>query len=175
MSEQPPPRYTGHRHPLVALSNLAAKERWCWNLACTTCGHMHFRFALQHIGRGQHPDSAAWTIHRDRGVPDSPAPRSPFPDQEQLALVTLLSTVQVSELAASAPFPDWLGYLGLFLRYSDDAERSAGTATRNLVPQLRALVEAGSPAAAHLTRLGVDNNDRLRWNDLGVIEGNLLG
>ena len=37
-----------------AMSKLASQEKWCWNLNCTTCGQLHFRFGLVELTRGKH-------------------------------------------------------------------------------------------------------------------------
>ena len=41
---------------------LANKEHWCWNLFCTTCGHMHFRYALYEMTKGKSPISNDWVV-----------------------------------------------------------------------------------------------------------------
>jgi hypothetical protein len=45
------------------LSLLASREEWCWNLHCTTCGHMVFRLGLLALARDLDPESPDWSVH----------------------------------------------------------------------------------------------------------------
>jgi len=38
-----------------SLCKLASDETWCWDLSCTTCGHMHFQYAFLELIKGRSP------------------------------------------------------------------------------------------------------------------------
>ena len=46
------------------LCKLASDENWCWNLFCTTCGHLHFKYAFSELAAGKSPKDQNWLIHR---------------------------------------------------------------------------------------------------------------
>ena len=48
----------------------------------------------------------------------------------------------VQRIAQEGEFPDWLGHLGVLLRYTEDAEQDHPAITSELGPQLTALVTA---------------------------------
>lgn len=45
-----------------AMSVLASQEKWCWNLNCTTCGQLHFRFGLVELTQEKHPFDHNWVV-----------------------------------------------------------------------------------------------------------------
>jgi len=132
---------TTQRNAFVALCDLASREDWCWNLTCTTCGHVTFRQALKDLSDGAHPDSANWRLHRRRILRN--APRS-LTIEEQHALVRVVSGASLRDIIHVSKFPDWLGFYGLALNYTRDAERENGGIPRSLIPQMRELfIELG--------------------------------
>jgi hypothetical protein len=167
------------RNPFTALCELASRERWCWKLVCTTCGHGAFRWALRALAQGRHPDDVDWPVHcgagwtsttlARRNGPLPPGP--PWPLQVQRALQEIVAASDLRDVAASASSPDWLGYLGLALWYTDDAEQAEGVITRGLVPQLLGFVSpnsAGEMLLRDVTRSSEER--RLLWRDLETVE-----
>ena len=51
-----------NRNPLEALCVLSAKEKWCSDPYCTTCGGEMFRLAFVEIANGKHPNKQDWNI-----------------------------------------------------------------------------------------------------------------
>jgi hypothetical protein len=45
------------------LCKLASKENWCWNLVCTTCGHLHFKYSFLELASGKSPTDSNWLVH----------------------------------------------------------------------------------------------------------------
>lgn len=174
---------TADRNAFDALCLLAAKERWCWNIVCTTCGHMHFRYALHELLNGNHPDSESWLVRQSHpvlkrgGQPKELGPLPPlgsWPMNEQRKLAKVLSCGNLQNIASECPFPDWLGYLGLGLLYSEDAERESQTLSQSWAPQLLQQVPRGSRSHNFLQGI-VDNNTQvLSWRDLEAVEADLL-
>lgn len=160
-----------------SLSLLATREQWCWNLACTTCGHMVFRWALKALAKGLHPDDPQWPVHWG---PEQTSTRLAYvngtvpsvggwPEAEQRAIQEAACGCSLERIAEKSLFPDWLGHLGVLLRYTEDVECSNLLLTRELVLQLTRFVESGSEAASML-RQRLDANQPLRWNDLEAVE-----
>ncbi|MEY4705952.1 MAG: hypothetical protein RL042_2157 [Nitrospirota bacterium] len=165
------------RNRFESLSLLAAREQWCWNLVCTTCGHMVFRWGLTALAKGVHPDDPEWLVHwgpeqtstRLARVHGPMPPPSGWPESEQRAVQEAVRGCRLELLAGESRFPDWLGHLGVLLRYTEDAERDNLLLTRELVPQLAGFVESGSSADTML-RQRLDAKRPLGWSDLEVIE-----
>jgi hypothetical protein len=159
------------------LSVLAARERWCWNLCCTTCGHMVFRWGLKAIANGFDPDDPDWPVHWGKRETSSTLttrngpmpPAGGWPLAEQCAIQEAAQDCLIGNIAAKVPFPDWLGHLGVLLRYTEDAERNNPALTQRFVPQLLDLIEQPSAAESTL-RQRLEARDPLRWHDLELVE-----
>ena len=155
----------------------AARERWCWNLACTTCGHGVFRWAFKALSRGLDPTDPSWPVHWGSGQTfttlgaingEWPDPRS-WPIEAQGALQDAVVGCDVQRLSEIVHFPDWLGYIGLALRYTEKAENSNLALTKHLAPQLMTLVIPGSPADRMLGDI-MQSGRSLSWSDLEIVE-----
>jgi len=124
-----------------SLSLLATREQWCWNLACTTCGHMVFRWGLKALVRGLDPAAADWPVHWGAGqtstrLAASNGPLPPcggWPLAEQRAIQDTVRGCSVERLAQEGKFPDWLGHIGVLLRYTEDAEQDNRLSPASLV------------------------------------------
>ena len=55
----------GKMNAFEALCKLASDEKWCWNLYCTTCGHMHFKYAFKELAKGKSPENPDWVVHKE--------------------------------------------------------------------------------------------------------------
>lgn len=170
------------RNAFVALCGLAARERWCWKLVCTTCGHLHFRYALREIARGVHPDSHAWKVTKEhpalrRGSPAKELgpipPPGPWPEDEGRALLAIVVGASLSDLAEQGPFPDWLGYLGLALHYSEIAECQSRALTAAWVPQLLTILPHEACARPRLQGILANSSKTVTWRDLEAVEKDL--
>lgn len=169
-------------HPFIALGALAATEQWCWRMFCTTCGHMLFRYALRELAAGRHPCDPGWIVHAShpalyRGLPARELgpipPLGSWPLEEQRRLASVLRTANLNDLMAKAPGTAWLGYTGLALNYTADAERIDRSLTTVWTPQLRGVVASGSPASQRLSVIGQDASCVLTWRDLELVERSL--
>ncbi len=154
-----------------AFESLCAKagaEKWCWDIGCTTCGHLHFRFAFRDLSAGLQPTSKDWQIHRKQTHGYGDLPRLFTPD-EQRRLVHIFTGASIAQLAKVAPFPDWLGYMGLALLYTEDDEGKNGELTEAWVPQLLSLLPTHVPARDRLQALN-NSKERLTWRHLESVE-----
>jgi hypothetical protein len=161
------------RNAFEALCEIAARERWCWNIMCTTCGHMDFRYSFLELALGSHPERAGWITraknHRQLQTRLGALPRSLGTDEIE-RLGSILVGASLRRIARSCPFPDWLGYLGLALFYTRGSEQVARRITNAWVPQLQELVQPGTPADTMLRgKLTVDGFP-LGWQDLELVE-----
>jgi len=170
------------RNAFTALCELGSRAGWCWRLVCTTCGHGPFRWALQALAQGKHPEDLGWPVHGDEtsttlarhNGPLPPGPPWPLPVQRRLQEIVASSDLR--DVAANAMFPDWLGYLGLALWYTEDAERADSVISRGLVPQLLGFVSPGSTAEMVLREVTRSFQERpLLWRDLETVETSYCG
>lgn len=140
---------------------------------------MLFRYALQQLAFGADPGSSAWVVHRDhpvlrRGSPlrelGPIPPLAGWPIGEQRKLKDVLQTANLSYISTKCSFPDWLGYIGLALHYTEDAELEDSELTYAWAPQLASLVREGS--AAHRMLLEIESNGAhpLTWRHLQAVE-----
>ncbi len=171
------------QHPFEALCNIASCERWCWKMRCSTCGHMLFRYALRQLALGVDPTKPTWVVHSDhpvlrRGAPLrqlGPVPSlGGWPIEEQRRLIAILRTADIQIIASKSAFPDWLGYIGLALHYSEDAEIEVHDLTRIWSPQLAHSVRPGSSASCLLAELANDPIRTPTWRHLETIESAAL-
>src|SRR4051812_28106316 len=93
---------------------LASEENWCWNLYCTTCGHLHFIFSFNELAQGKSPADGDWLIHARVTKYQLPFTRR-FTDMQSQTIISICKEANLSLIADSCKFPDWLGYLGLVL------------------------------------------------------------
>lgn len=140
---------------------------------------MNFRYGLREIARGVHPDTSAWQVSGEREdlwrgsparelgeVPSLP----PWSLDEQLSLNAVLGTADLSEIAGLAPFPDWLGYLGLGLHYCAEAELTTGALTATWTPQLVRMLPPDGSSTGILRGLDGARGRMITWELLGHVE-----
>jgi hypothetical protein len=165
---------TRTRHPaFLALCVLASREDWCWSIHCGTCGHWHFRLGLVELVRGKHPADRDWVVKvANREVFDAFADvgNPLLTKAEQAELSRIVSETRIRDLARHCRFPDWLGYLGLALRYTSDWEDEARVLTSTLAPQFLEMVPEGSSAWSRFREMEKDGSQRLDRGDLELVE-----
>ena len=101
------------KNSFEALCELAEKEDWCWTIACTTCGHTHFRYAFQEIARGKSPADEDWIVRNE--IKDFKESIGRFPRRFEIK-----EKIKVLEICLEANITDpriHLGYLGLVLHH----------------------------------------------------------
>ena len=82
----------------------------------------------------------------------------------------MLADASMREIASLARFPDWLGYLGLALCYTEAAEVSVRRLTKAWVPQLQAVCAPNSDVVEQLQFVLDDEMRVLRWHELESVE-----
>lgn len=167
------------RNPFVALCEVASKNRWCWKLFCTTCGHGAFRVSFSRIIRGQHPDDESfWPNGKENASPlkewaEYDDFRGPASSESQIALARIVAGAALSDIQAVARFPDWLGYIGLILRHCSEfgAQQIVSGA---LLPQFTGLVAKNNEAKTYFQAKQKDGR-QLEISDLSLVESTMLG
>jgi len=163
-----------NRNAFEALCFLASRENWCWNLFCTTCGHMYFRYAFIELLQGHHPDDGNWATrkgnHRnlERRVGSMHSMRD-WDLMDMVALQKVCEGADIRKISEQCRFPDWLGYLGLVLGHACGAEAINGKLTKAWAGQLADLVVPGSEAEASL-REKAGRGKGLDLDDLELVE-----
>lgn len=157
-------------HAFVEACRIAVGEHWCWKIGCTTCGCGLFRYALLELAQGKHPSLQEWKTHkrmdgRLQGMLGA-FPRS-FDLAQQRQLLDVLSTAPLDQFQNLGTPSDWLGFLGLALCFTEEAEAQDGTLTRTWGPQLDALVKQAGHTPPRALRSG---GQLLRWQDLSDYE-----
>ena len=174
----------GHQNAFEALCALASREGWCWKMACTTCGHMVFRYGFMELSKGKHPDASDWIVRSDnkhqlyREVDPvwGCSGQSHDPSKEdQIKLISILSRASILRISKQCRFPAWLGYLGLGLSYTEPIEAEVKQLTESWKPQLPKLLPSDGNVM-HLLRLTLFDSDesQLRWQDMERVEEALI-
>lgn len=155
------------RNAFLAMSQIADDDSWCWNLSCTTCGCHFFRHGLHELAKGCHPDAPDWTVRQTNRRRFKSRPAALTFD-EQVAVSSIVSEVEINDLASSCEFPDWLGYLGLVLHETVEAEESTRLLTLTLLPKLLVAIE--DPYERKILDVKFADKKLLRWQDLEEFE-----
>jgi hypothetical protein len=156
------------RNPFEALTILAVRKQWCWNIGCTTCGNRDFRVSLWEMTtKSLSPDwwyADRIESHRNRSEPSTPDWTWPLPEQRKL--IERAAAARLQEIALRAErTTGWLGYVGLALLAARDVESEERLFTKAWVPQL---MDMARPQEA--TRRWFDNPEFvLSWQSLASL------
>ena len=157
-----------------SLCKLASDETWCWNLGCTTCGHMHFRYAFLELTKGKSPTDSQWQIHDRNTTYDhlGSLPRNYTEDQKEI-IHKICCEADLGIIESSCKFPDWLGYLGLILEHTYSGSKTYTELSSSWASQLIELVTSQSFIHARLQEI-VEGNGVLCIKDLEECESNIM-
>jgi hypothetical protein len=164
-------------HPTFQeLCILASRERWCWKIPCTTCGNADFRFALRELAEGELSEQW-WSLaaHRE-GLQERLrplAPLRPWPLAVQRALVSKIVNADLADIARRGRFPDWLGFVGLALFKTEEAERNGRVLTKTWSRQLAEMLPAAARADSPLAAILENPRTVLTWRNLEAVEQGL--
>jgi hypothetical protein len=166
------------RNSFVALCELASRENWCWNIYCTTCGCMYFRYAFVELVEGKHPDEKTWlTCKKNHNKLDrftEPVSfKNKWPIDAQRELLKTAAQADITQLSKVATFPDWLGHIGLVLLFCSDAEHKTRLLTESLIPQFQQILGPSSFEISCLNEIYSDKRRFLDWRDLELVENGL--
>lgn len=154
------------RNPFVALCDYASRNsQWCWQISCTTCGHVSFRIAFSKLVMNQHPDDRSfWTVGEEDVNTDGYEFYMKFRELEkdfdmaltttyekQLKLASIVAESSLRDIQEVSKFPDWLGYIGLVF-YHCSIPEALEILTKSLLPQFLGLLPKDSDCYKYLKR-----------------------
>ena len=145
------------QQPFQVLCANAARSRWCWNIFCTTCGAIEFRGAL-------------WQLAVGRPAPAGRLLLRCWPLVVQRAVIREVVSAAVEQIVNDAPFPDGLGYLGLTLSVTVDAEAQDGRLTQSWVPRLRTFLWGRIDTVDQVAPPWFMTGGVLQWRDMEPLE-----
>jgi hypothetical protein len=159
-------------NPFEQLCTLASKENWCWNINCTTCGHVHFRYAFAELAAGKRPSDREWLIHRLRTNYMEELGRWPteYSEEQKLSVLKICAEADISLMSDRCKYPNWLGYLGLVLEHMNCDHDSYQTVSTVWAEQLRDLLPANSQIYFHFEDIVTDPHTLLTIKDLERFE-----
>ena len=157
-----------------SLCKLASDETWCWNLGCTTCGHMHFRYAFLELTKGRSPTDSQWQIHDRNTMYDhlGSLPRNYTEEQKEI-IHKICCKANIGIIESSCKFPDWLGYLGLILKHMYSGSETYTELSSSWASQLIKLVTSQSLIHVRLQEI-VEGKGVLDIDDLEECESDIM-
>lgn len=159
-----------------ALVELAHQEQWCWNLSCTTCGHMHYRYALLELAKGLHPFDPTWAIH----PPQPPPPelgalprKAQFTKPLQQRILELAAQADLEGLFERCGTTFTLGSIGVVLNYCAAVEAAERIWSPVLTAAFRARLVSNRVNKQRIEELCANDLGYWTWTDLGRFEKEL--
>ena len=141
---------------------------------------MHFRYALREVLYGNHPSSSSWVVNMNHpvlyrgGEPRELGPLPPrwksWPIDEQHRLSQILVGANIRNIVNTCTYPDWLGYLGLGLKYSEEAEQETRAVTKSWIPQLQEVRAHIAQGCTMLQSILESSDQVLTWRTLEALE-----
>ena len=157
-----------------SLCKLASDETWCWDLSCTTCGHMHFQYAFLELIKGRSPTDSQWLIHKNTSFSDQlgSLPRNYTGEQKEI-IHKICCKANIGIIESSCKFPDWLGYLGLILKHMYSGSETYTELSSSWASQLIKLVTSQSLIHVRLQEI-VEGKGVLDIDDLEECESDIM-
>jgi len=103
---------------------VANEEQWCWNIACGTCGHVHFVHSLFLL------------IDEEIPEPEYTSKKQNILSSNSKKIQEKVKDTSIDYFANNFKYPDFLGYLGIALHYSQSTENENRILTEKWIPQL---------------------------------------
>lgn len=160
---------------------MASDENWCWKLFCTTCGHMHFRYAFAELAAGKSPTEPDWIVHGRNtrySISLDPLPRD-YTEEQKQKISIICCNANLSIIADACKFPDWLGYLGLILEHMFSNAEPYKKLSENWASQLSGMICKEPTLHNRLSEIakgnGILNIKDLEACELNIIHNRLQG
>lgn len=161
-------------NPFNALCLIADRENWCWKLYCTTCGTLCFRYGFYQIAQGVYPSTPGWIDPGTHSAGDRLGSLREVTDaiKQSRTLYEVFSHADLTELAGSCRFPDFLGYFGVALFFTAGMEYQNRLLTTRWTPKLLGMIDPDSQAESRLQDRLSGRSGPLQWSDLETGETN---
>ena len=157
------------------LCKLASKENWCWNLVCTTCGHLHFKYSFLELASDKSPADSNWLVHWKLTDYQKTIGALPiiYMEEQKIKILGICKNASLSKIASMCKFPDWLGYLGLILVHMRTDSVEYRTLSSIWASQLSSFMSTKSKIHNRLNDIVNKNGESLNINDLEQCECSL--
>lgn len=134
-----------------SLCILASNENWCWNLTCTTCGNMHFRYGFIELANLKSPRDQNWLVNKKTNSYKKVGkfPRAYLFNQKKI-IHNICTKANLSNIYNNCTHPIWLGYLGQILAHMKDDSESFKILSKSWAIQLEQMVDENSLIAMKL-------------------------
>jgi len=158
-----------------ALCKLASAENWCWNLRCTTCGHMHFRYGFLELASGKSVNDSDWIVRRRKTSYAKQLGTLPkkYSESQKESVLAICTEADIPLIASECKFPDWLGHLGLVLAHMQSESDEFKLLSSKWAAQLQGLISPKSNIWHQLKTI-VNQEKLLSLNDLANIESEIM-
>lgn len=159
-----------------ALCILASKEKWCWKLFCTTCGHIHFQYSFQELARGKLPSDKDWVVSKFNNHLQTSLgyPQQKLSNIQKERLIKTCLDMNIKSLSLTCSFPNWLGYLGLLIETVKYDSELFYQLSSCISKQLKELIPTDSIMYDKLKAIEASNNSVIDIRDLEVCETLIL-
>ena len=150
------------------ICTVANEEQWCWNIACETCGHVHFVHSLFLL------------IDEEIPEPEYTSKKQNILSSNSKKIQEKVKDTSIDYFANNFKYPDFLGYLGIALHYSQSTENENRILTEKWIPQFITIMnrkelrgvyaKASKKRIYYLENILVDNKKILTVKDFEIIE-----
>ena len=138
----------------------AIENDWCWNITCTTCGHREFYESLNQLS------------NTNRSKLEITQGRKRYGGINSKAIDEILIQIQkldIVSLSNNAKFPDWLGYLGLILYYTESNHPLYLDLSKHFIKSICEILPNNSSTKQKLL-YKYELNEFLKLDDLELVE-----
>ncbi len=159
------------------ICTVANEEQWCWNLFCGTCGHRNFVKSLALLINRR---PLALSINGITRIPSYYYMKDKLLNDFSHNVQEKVKDVSIEYFANNFKYPDFLGYLGIALFYSQSAENENRILTERWIPQFIAIMNQSERSGVlanvlkkrvfYLENILFDNKKILTVKDLEIIE-----
>ena len=138
---------------------------------------MYFCYSFKELIDGKHPENHTWIVTKKNHNKLSQLGAIPkaidWKLEEQENLIDIVAEANIRTIQKISQFPDWIGYIGLVLAYTEAAETNSNKLTRTLIPQFKRLINDSSVSYKSLESILIENRV-LTWHDLETVETGIM-
>jgi hypothetical protein len=138
----------------------AINNNWCWNITCTTCGHIEFYESLNELSNSNHSITNIKQGRKRYGGLKAQA-------IDEVILQT--QKLNLKNLSIKANFPDWLGYIGLILYYTSSNHPKFLSMSNHIINGLLEILPSNS-RIRKLLQSKMELEEPLEISELELIE-----
>jgi len=158
---------------------LAATHNWCWKITCSTCGHYYFKNCLNLLI--YNPSILKESIFLkskydvENRLNEYFIQKDSFNLLEQNTLIKIIAKSSVLKISSFSKHPDWLGYLGLALLYTEEIEINENRITDSFLNQFLEIFQLYKKKKSYDVAKDIlsDPDKILKWQILEIFENDL--